>query len=160
MKSFKTLLIVLLIISVPITLGVVIYTQSKKKTKSDDTDPDAASDSAASASATASYKEDKINPITDYNSMGINRTYPLTENSHVKSDLVKTCQELLNKKIEGCVAPVSPKYNGKQITKLDTDGYYGPRTSAVVEFLYPDTDGKKITYTMYLELKGGYTSYF
>ena len=159
MKSFKTLLIVLLILLVPVTVGVVIYTRSKKQTKPDDTDPDAAGESAASASATASGKEDKINPITDYSTLGLNSTYPLTQNALVKSELVKTCQELLNKKIKDCVAPMCPIYNGKQITRLDVDGYYGPRTSAVVEFLYPDTDGKKITYTMYLELKGGYTSY-
>lgn len=159
MKSLKTLLIVLLIFLVPVTVGVVIYTRSKKKTKPDDTDPDATNQNAASASATASGKEDKINPITDYNTFGFNSTYPLKENALVKSELVKTCQELMNRKIKECVAPICPLYKGRQITQLDTDGYYGPRTAAVVAFLYPDTDGKKITYDMFLELKGGYSFY-
>ena len=159
MKSLKTLLIILLILLVPVTIGVVIYTRSKKQTKSDDADPDAADQNTASASATASGKEDKMTPVTDYSTLGLNSTYPLKENALVKSELVKTCQELLNKKIKDCVAPICPLYKGRQITQLDTDGYYGPRTAAVVAFLYPDTDGKKITYDMFLELKGGYSFY-
>ena len=42
-----------------------------------------------------------------------------------------------------------PTYNGKYITKLDEDGYYGPRTAAVVKYITPGSDGKTITRAMY-----------
>lgn len=141
--KLKTALIVLIIILIPVAgyIGYRYYT--KKKSKDEPLDP---TDSNVA-------DEDSPGPGTSVSGLvSGNTNFPLKMNSSVKSNLVKLAQQGLNAKIKGIQPPSCPYYNSKAITSLEADGYYGPRTAAVVKYLYPDTDGKTITEEMYNEL--------
>ena len=137
MNKFKTTLIILLCILVPVGVGAILFAKKKSK-KSEDAAPDNADDSAVPGTATTSMSEEVV--------------FPLVYSTSKKNNKVMECQQLLNAEIKNCVLPAAPQYNGQQITALKVDGYYGPKTAAVVKYLWPDTDGKTITQAMYNEL--------
>lgn len=147
-QSTKTILIVLLLILVPVAGGIGYWLYTKKKNQESDqehpADESAGTVTPGASSTTTTTKEDKTT----------NSQFPLTFNEHVKSALVKECQEIINDQIADCIPPSCPYYNGQQIKSLVVDGYYGKKTAAAVKYLFPASDGKSITESMYNQLIG------
>ncbi len=148
-QSTKTILIVLLLILVPVAGGIGYWLYTKKKNQESDQEHPADESAGtvtpgASSTSNVTKKEDKTT----------NSQFPLTFNEHVKSALVKDCQEIINDQIADCIPPSCPYYNGQQIKSLVVDGYYGKKTAAAVKYLFPATDGKSITESMYNQLIG------
>ena len=142
-SKLKTALIVLAIMLIPVAGYFTLRALTRKK--QEDGSLLSADDSADNGASSAS--QGGQNGLVSNNA-----NFPLKMNASVKSDLVKQAQQGLNAKIKGIQPPTCPYYNGKAITELEIDGYYGPKTAAVVKFLYPDTDGNSITEEMYNEL--------
>ena len=147
-QSTKTILIVLLLILVPVAGGIGYWLYTKKKNQESDqehpADESAGTVTPGASSTTTTTKEDKTT----------NSQFPLTFNEHVKSELVKECQDIINDQIANCIPPSCPYYNGQQIKSLVVDGYYGKKTAAAIKYLFPATDGKSITESMYNQLIG------
>ena len=147
-QKTKTILIVLLVILVPVAGGIGYWLYTKKKNQESDqehpADESAGTVTPGTSNTTTTTKEDKTT----------NSQFPLTFNEHVKSALVKECQEIINDQIADCIPPSCPYYNGQQIKSLVVDGYYGKKTAAAVKYLFPATDGKSITESMYNQLIG------
>lgn len=147
-KGLKTFLIVLVILLVPVAGGIGYWYYSRKKSEADPSTP--ADENAGAGTAPTSTG----NVTTTPSNSKKNNQFPLVKNASVKSDLVKECQTVINEQIKDCIPPIAPVYNGKNFNKLTVDGYYGPRTAAAVKFLFPETDGNKITEAMYDKLTG------
>ena len=148
-KQLKTLLIVIAIILVPVAGGIGYWYLTRKK--SEDGSQNSAGESADKNTTPTTAGTSAAKPA---DTTATNNSFPLTLNPSVKSDLVKQCQELLNDKISGAIPPMAPIADGKYITSLVEDGYYGNKTAAAVKYEFPDTDGKTITQTMFNKLTG------
>ena len=142
----KTILIVLAIILVPVAGGIGYWLYSRKKSEEDTPAPAAEPASAGTTPVSAG-----TSTTTPKNN---NAQFPVIFNESTKSALVKECQEVINEQIKDCIAPMCPTYDGKQIKSLTVDGYYGKKTAAAVKYLFPATDGKTITESMYNQLIG------
>lgn len=142
-NNSKTILIVILILLIPVGLGIGGYFLYKKVSKTNPNPDDNTANENGDKSSIPSGSGYSENP---------NSHFPLVKNSHVKSDLVKELQELLNERIGGLQAPMVPYYKGAVIQSLSTDGYYGDKTAAVVKFIFGN-DGKSVTEQEFNSLK-------
>ena len=152
----KTILLVIIIFLLPILCGTGLFIWYKKKKSTDESN--VVSDESEDTSISSSTSSATTNKTTNSNKE-TNNSFPLKRNASVKSEKVKELQKLLNERIVGLTVPSVPYYNGKPITSLKEDGYYGDKTAAVVKYVFNSTNGDIVSEEMFNELESG-TSYY
>lgn len=137
-NTLKALAVILL--PLPVLLVVFLYLKKKKEAEEEETPNDDKSKSTPSSTT----KTTTTKTTTTSTTSNVNKNFPLSKNTSVKTDLVKEVQEVINYNIAGLLGPNAPYYNGKYFNHITADGYYGNQTAAAIAFL-TGTKGDTLT---------------